>query len=100
MRRLTDDAADADRGDLDRVEGVGDIELLQLARAPAGDVEDLVIDAQLDIRHQGWHGLERLEGRRQLILVRGFGRNGDDLGDVPAVRRSVRARLAVPEEDR
>src|SRR5215212_12162556 len=39
MGSLTDDAADADRADLFRLGRIRDVELLQLARAPARDIQ-------------------------------------------------------------
>ena len=79
MRRPADDAADAHRADLLRLERIRDVELLQLARAPAGDIEELIVDAQLDVGDQRRHRLEWLEGRWQLVLLRRLGRDGDDL---------------------
>ena len=84
------------------LEGVGDVELLQLAGAPAGDVEELVVDAQLDVGDQRRHGLERLEGRRQLVLLRRLGRDGDDLlasqASVAPLASSLRCQRKIEAE--
>ena len=44
MRGPLDDAAEADRAGLHGFEGIRDVVLLQLAGAPAGDIEDLVVE--------------------------------------------------------
>ena len=44
MRRPPNDPPDMDRADLLRMERIGDIVLLHLARPEAGDIEETIID--------------------------------------------------------
>ena len=94
MRRPRDDAADADLAGELRVERIGHVVLLQVAGAPAGDVEEAVVHRQIDVGDERRHRLEALEQRRQLILARRLGRNLDDLLHRPFVA------VAVPGPDR
>src|SRR4029077_14521497 len=67
-RRVRDapgDAAEPDRADLARAGRVAHVVLLELANAPAGDVEELVVDREVDVGDQRRYGAERLEGRGQ-----------------------------------
>jgi hypothetical protein len=41
------------------VSGIGHVELLEVAGTPAGHVEHSVVDRQVDVRDQRWHGPER-----------------------------------------
>src|SRR5215216_4848142 len=50
-----DDAAELDRAGLDGVEDVADVVLLELAGAPAGDVQPAVVDRQVDVADQRRH---------------------------------------------
>ena len=88
------DAAEPDRAGLPRVGRVADVVLLELAGAPAGHVEELVIHRQVDVGDQRRHGAERLQRRRQRVRVRGLGRDGDHLVGAPG------AVLAAPPPDR
>jgi hypothetical protein len=44
MRLPADDTSELHRARLDRVERIRDVELLQLARAPARDVEESIVE--------------------------------------------------------
>ena len=59
-----------------RLHRVGHIVLAHFACAPAGHVEEAVIERQVDIRHKGRHGFEALQQRRQLIFLGRLRRNG------------------------
>ena len=94
MRGARHDAADAHRARELRLERVGDVVLLQVARAPAGHVEEPVVQRQVDVRHQRRAGLEVLQGRRQHAGIRGLGRDVDHLRDRPPVPA-----VPVPQPD-
>ena len=94
VRLAADDAAEADRAGLARVEDVADVVLLELAGAPARHVQPAVVHRQVDVADQRGHRPEGLEGRGQQVGVGRLGRDGDDLAGRPAVP------VAVPEEDR
>src|SRR5829696_3849791 len=49
MRRLADDATQMDGSGVPRVERIGDIVLAHLPGAPAGDVEEAVIEREVDV---------------------------------------------------
>ena len=73
---------------------VRDVVLVEVAGPPAGDVEVLVVDREVDVGDQRRHRLEALEQRRQLIGLGGLGRDRDDLLDRPLVA------VAIPGPDR
>ena len=62
--------------------------LAHLAGAPAGGVEELVVERQVDIRQEWRHRLEALQQRRELV---GFGRLGRDVDHL--LRRPGAVRL-------
>ena len=94
MRGAPDDPAQVDRPDLARGGRVGHVVLLELTGAPAGHVQHLVVDGQVDVADQRRDRREGFEGGRQVIRVRRLGRDGDDL-----VRRPVPP-VAVPAPHR
>ena len=94
MCRLGHDAADAHLAGQLRLERVGDVVLLQVARTPAGDIEKLVVHRQIDVGDQRRAGLESLEHRGQLIFARGLSRDLDHLLHRPLVA------VAIPGPDR
>src|SRR5215211_4306040 len=49
MRRLADDAAKVDGSRMPRVEWVGDVVLAKLPGCPAGDVEELIVEGEVDV---------------------------------------------------
>jgi hypothetical protein len=51
LRAAVDDAADPHGAGLPGMQWVGDIELLELARTPAGDIEEPVVGAELEVGH-------------------------------------------------
>ena len=65
MGSLSDDPAQAHRADLPGVCRVGDVVLLELTGAPAGHVEEAVVDRQVDVGDQRRHRPERRERGRQ-----------------------------------
>ena len=77
------------------MERVGDVVALELAGAPAGHEQGLVVDAERDVGDQRRHGAEGLERRRQLL---GLGRLGRDLDHLGRGDLAV-AVLGVPEPD-
>ena len=60
MRGARDDAADPHLAGELGVERVGDVVLLQVAGAPAGDVEEPVVHRQVDVGDQRRHALKPL----------------------------------------
>ncbi len=94
MRRPGNDAADTHFARQFGIERIGDVVLLEIAGAPAGDVEELVIHGEVDIGDQRRTGLEALEHGWQVILARGLGRDLDHLLDGPLVA------VAIPGPDR
>ena len=94
VRDAAGDAAEPDRADLAGVRRIAHVVLLELAGAPAGDVEELVIHGQVDVADQRRHRPERLERGRQRVRVGGLGRDGDHLVGTPA------AVLAAPPPHR
>jgi hypothetical protein len=80
-----DDAAQADRAGLDRVEDVGHVVLLELAGAPARHIQPAVVHRQVDVADQRGHGPEGLQRGGQQVGVGRLGRDGDDLAGRPAV---------------
>jgi hypothetical protein len=46
---------------------------MHLAQAPAGDIEILVIQAEVDVGDQRRHGFEALQKRRQVLRLFGRG---------------------------
>jgi hypothetical protein len=58
-----------------RLERVGDVVLVKLACAPAGDVKVLVVNGEVDVRHKRWTGFEAFEYGRKLIGLGGFRRD-------------------------
>src|SRR5918992_564864 len=91
MRRPADDATQMYGSRMPRAERVGDVVLAQLPGAPAGDVEELVVEGEVDVAGQGRHRTEGLQGGRQLVRVGRLCRDVDHLLDPPP------AVLAVPE---
>ena len=92
MRR--DDPAQVHRADFARLGRIGDVVLLELTGAPAGDVEEAVVDRQVDVGDQRRDGSERLEGGWQEVGVGRLGGDRDHLVRPPLVA------VAVPAEDR
>ena len=78
------------------VEGIGDVVLAKLARAPAGDVEIAVVQRQVDVRHQRRHRLEPLEQGRQIGRIGRLRGDRDHLLRLPLLVRGVQ----VPDPDR
>ncbi len=68
--------------------------MLQVAGAPAGDIEKPVVHRQIDVGDQRRAGLESLEHRGKLIFAGGFGRDLDHLLHRPLVA------VAIPGPDR
>src|SRR5688572_15848997 len=63
VRRPAGDPTQVDRPDLAGVRGIGHVELLELAGAPAGHVEHPVVDGQVDVADQRGDGAEGLQRR-------------------------------------
>src|SRR6476660_7683557 len=61
MRGAGDNATDAQFPRKLRLERVGDVVLVKLACAPAGDVKVLVVNGEVDVRHKRWTGFEAFE---------------------------------------
>jgi hypothetical protein len=78
------DTAEAHLADEPRVVRIADVVLLEVARAPARDVEEAIVEREVDVGDERRDGLEALEERRQLRRVGGLGGDGDDLLDRPA----------------
>ena len=55
VRPASDNPAEANRCGLARVERIADVVLLEFACAPAGYVQPLVVDGQVDVGHQRRH---------------------------------------------
>src|ERR671910_1602236 len=91
MRRLADDAAQVDGSRMPGVERVGDVVLAQLPGAPAGHVEELVVEGEVDVANQRRHRTEVLQSGRQLVRVGRLCRDVDHLLDAPP------AVFAMPE---
>src|SRR5882757_4096064 len=85
------DAAQVHRADLLGVGRIGHVVLLELAGAPAGHVEPLVVHGQVDVGDQWRNRLERLERGRQVVLVGRLGGDGDGLLGGPVVAVAVPA---------
>src|SRR5207248_11545386 len=94
MRRLPRNPAQMDGARLLRVLWIADVVLLELASAPAGDVQPPVIDGEIDVADQRRHGTDRMQRWRKL---RGLGRLGGDRDHLP---RGPPLAVAVPEPDR
>jgi hypothetical protein len=75
--------------------GIADVEALELPGSPARDVQRAVVDRQGDVGDQRRHRAERLEGRRQLVLLGRLGRDRDDLA-----RRHCAVGVGMPQPDR
>src|SRR5918998_3105478 len=95
MRRFANDAPQMHGARVPGVERVGDVVLAQLAGAPARDVEELVVEREVYVSGQGRHRPEPPEDGRQLVRVRGLGRDVYDLAGGP-----LAVLLAVPQPDR
>src|SRR5215218_2605009 len=91
MRCLANDPAQVDGSRVPRVERVGDVVLTQLTCAPAGDVEELIVEREVDVAGQGRHRTEILQSGRQLV---GFGRLCRDVYHLPDAPPAV---VAIPE---
>src|ERR687891_1033941 len=89
--RPRDDTPDPESAGELRLERVRHVVLLQVARAPAGDVEVPVVHRQIDVRDQRRAGLEALQHGGQLVRGGRLGRDVDHLRDCPL--------LAVPMPD-
>ncbi len=74
--------------------GIRHVELLHLAGAPAGHVEEPVVDREVDVGDDRRHRGERLQRGRQQVRVGGLGGDGDDLLGLPLVA------VAEPAPDR
>src|SRR5512134_2998703 len=55
MWLTTNDAADLHRAGLDRIERVGHVELLQLARAKARHIQETIVEGEIEVGHQWWN---------------------------------------------
>src|ERR1700738_3351734 len=80
-----DDPADPYLAGKLRVVGVGHVILLHVSRAPAGDVEEPVIQGEVDVGDKGRYRLEPLQHRRELLRICGFGGDFDDLLHGPLI---------------
>src|SRR5215211_8399497 len=76
------------------VERIGDIVLPHLPCTPAGDVEELVVQREVDVGDERGNRTEALEHRRQEVRAGGLCRDVYDLSDGPL------AVLVVPQPDR
>src|SRR5215470_14242259 len=94
VRSLADDPTDPHLARELRVEGIGNVVLLQIAGAPAGDVEVAIIHGQIDIGDEGRDRLETFEQWRQIRLTGRLGRDLDHLFNGPFVA------VLVPGPDR
>src|SRR5205807_10008323 len=72
MRRPSDDPAKAHRTRLLGFEWVGHVVLLELARPPAGHIEEAVVERETDVGYQRGDRLEAFQDGRQLIRVGGL----------------------------
>src|ERR687898_531187 len=79
------------RSRMPRVEWIGDVVLAQLPGCPAGYVEELVVEGEVDVAGKRRHRTEILQGGRQLVRVGRLCRDVDHLLDLPP------AVVAVPE---
>jgi hypothetical protein len=79
MRGAPHDSAQANGPDLARSGRIGHVVLLELAGAPAGHVQHLIIDGQVDVADQRRDRREGSQGGRQIGRVRRLGRNRNDL---------------------
>ena len=70
MRGPPDDAADVNRAGQLRMERIGDVVLPHLPGAPAGDVEEPVVERELDVGDERRHRLEVLEAAAAADPVR------------------------------
>ena len=87
VRDPPDDPAEPHRAHLARVRRVRHVVLLELAGAPARDVEHAVVDGEVDVGDQRRDGAEGLQRGRQQLRVRGLGRDRDHLVARPTCRR-------------
>src|ERR1700730_13650567 len=55
---LRDDATDTDLARQLRLEGIGNIVLMQIARAPAGHIKKAVVHGEIDVGNERRHGFE------------------------------------------
>src|SRR5215470_9234282 len=83
VRRTANDTAEMDGAGEFRVEGIGDIVLLKFAGAPAGDVEEAIVERQVDVGNERRNGFEALEHGGKLVRIGRFGRDFDDLSNFP-----------------
>ena len=65
MRGPANDAAQMQRAGFLRMEGVGNIVLDEFARAPAGCVEEAIVNGKVDVGDEWGDGLEPLQEWRQ-----------------------------------
>ncbi len=72
---LASDPADVDRSDECGVHRITDVVLTHLPRAPAGNVEEPVVQGQVNVGDQRRHRSEALEQWRQIIGICGLGRD-------------------------
>jgi len=68
MGLAANDASELHRAGLDWVGRIGDVELLQLARAPARDTEEPIVEREVAIGDERWNRAEVLEKRRQITI--------------------------------
>src|SRR5205085_5418349 len=52
VRGLADDSAQVHRSGFSRVERIGDIVLQELAGAPAGNIQEAVVEREIDVRDE------------------------------------------------
>ena len=76
------------------LERIAHVELQKLAGSPGRDVQPLVVEGQVDVGHQRWHGFEALEQRRKVVGVGGLRGNLDHFVGL------VRVAVEVPGPDR
>jgi hypothetical protein len=69
---LARDPADMHRTRQLGVHRVGDVILAHLAGAPAGDIQEPVIETEVDVGDQRRHGPKALQQRRQVVLGRWY----------------------------
>src|SRR5215208_1344530 len=91
MRRPADDATQMHGSRMPRVEWIGDVVLAKLPGCPAGYVEELIVEGEVDVASKGRHRTEILKSGRQLVGVGRLCRDVYHLLDAPP------AVLAVPE---
>src|ERR1700734_2250368 len=73
---------------------VGHVVLLKLARSPARDVQESIVERQVDVCHQWRHRAETFKQRRKFLCICRLRRNLDHFSNLPFVV------LAIPKPNR